>query len=178
VSTAPAVAPALAVRPGAVVRAGMWAGLLAAVAAIVTLALIAEISAAATAVPGIGSSTWTPITATTALVFGADAFHGSFAVLSIGAGLILLLAAGALLGILGVAWIVVCAGPQPSALMAMTLGIAYGLAAEIAVVNVLVGWIDGDGILYDALPSWGWWAALAVYGATLGLLVSRRGVAP
>ncbi|HEU4657695.1 MAG TPA: hypothetical protein VFR97_09230 [Capillimicrobium sp.] len=159
----------------AAIGQGAGGGLVAGGAAAATLALIAEISAASTAMPGIRSSTWTPLTAVAAVAFGPDAFHGSFRPLPIAGGLAILLAVAALLGIAGTAWIVVCAGPAPSAPLAVALGVAFGVAAEVAVVNAAVTAIDPDAILYDALPSWGWWVAIGVYGAALGLLSARRG---
>ena len=74
-------APALSAR--AVVGVGVRAGLGAGALMIAWEMLAAEIAAEPTAISGIGSSTWTPLTAIASFVLGTDAFSGSLAIGSI-----------------------------------------------------------------------------------------------
>jgi hypothetical protein len=155
--------------------AGLVPSLWAAVALLLTTSLIAEIAASPTAIPGIASSFWTPITSVTALFFGASAFHGNFNLPSILFGLGIILLASVLAGSLTTAFIVYCLGWTPHPLPAALLGAACGLATEILLVNLLCNWLQSDNGIYNSLPSWGWWVALGAWGTTLGLGLSQLG---
>lgn len=147
----------------------------AAAALIVTTSLIAEIAATPTAQSGIHSSTWTPATALAALVFGSDALHGSLQALPVLAGWLIVALASLLVGVPGVALIVYSLGWSPHPLPAAIFGAAWGLACEIVLVNLLLNWLQAEDGVYRALPSWGWWVGMGTWGATLGLVLARRG---
>jgi hypothetical protein len=155
--------------------AGLVSSLWAAAALIVTASLIAEIAATPTASPGVTSSTWTPITSVTALFFGADSQHGSFNLPSVLFGLGAILLTSIVAGSLATAFIVYCLGWTPHPVASALLGAAWGLAAEILLINLLCNWLQSDNGIYTSLPSWGWFPAFAVWGATLGLRLSHLG---
>lgn len=161
----------LPARPTAAV--GIRAGLRGGAAAALLLATVAEIAAQRTAVEGIRSSVWTPITAVAALVFGDGAFHGDFQLGPIAAGLALLLLAAALLGAVGALLVVVCLGARPAPGAAVAIGIAYGLALQVALIVVLANQLQSDDLLGRSLPVWAWWPAWALYGAVLGAACAR-----
>jgi hypothetical protein len=177
VSAAAARPPVVA--PVALVRVGALAGLAAGFVMGNVLSGIAEIASEPTAVAGIDSSSWTPPTAITSLLFGVDAFHGDFHVLSIAFGIAAQLALAAGLGVLGVAFIAVTQGERPGALGGAIQGLAYALFVQVLLLNLVVNAIQERHTLYEALPQWGWWVASAAYGATLGVVASalfrRRG---
>lgn len=161
-------------------RAGDWAlvpaaALAAAATLIIVTALTAEVAAVPTAEPQTRSSTWTPFTAISALFFGGDAFHGDFAVLSIGFGLAMIVLGSLLLAPPGAALLVYALGWEPHPLAAALFGAAWGLAAEIAVFNLLLNWLQADNGIYRALPSWGWWLGMGAWGAALGLTIAALG---
>lgn len=161
------------VRPRAVAATGVRSGLVAGALMAGALMLIAEIANEPTAVAGVDSSTWTPLTGIAAFVFGTDAFSGSFAPLPILAGLVLHLAVAAGYGVLGVAFIVVTQGPRPGAAGAMVQGIVYALFIQIFFLALAVDAIQETATVYDSLPRWGWWAAHSGYGGALGLAAAR-----
>ncbi|HEY0391554.1 MAG TPA: hypothetical protein VGC63_07590 [Solirubrobacterales bacterium] len=144
-------------------------------ALIVTLSLIAEIAATPTARSGVNSSTWTPVTGVTALFFGQGAYHGDFAPASIAFGLLAMAIVSALATIPILALLSYSLGRSPHPLAAALFTTACGLAAEILLINLLVNWLQSENQLYRSLPSWGWWAAMATWGATLGLTYARAG---
>jgi hypothetical protein len=147
----------------------------AAVALLVTTALIAEIAATPTADSGIASSTWTPTTAIAAAVFGSGAFHGTLQPLSVLGGWAIVALASILVGLPGIALLVYSLGWAPHPLAAVVCGTAWGIAAEIAVFNLLLNWLQAENGVYRALPSWGWWVGMGAWGATLGLALARQG---
>jgi hypothetical protein len=149
--------------------------LAAAAALVITTALIAEIAAAPTWEPGISSSTWTPSTSLTALFFGHGAFHGDLAVPSILFGWLVIAFASLLAGGLALASIVYCLGRHPHPPAAALLGAAWGLAAEIVLINLLLNWLQAENGVYRSLPSWGWWVGMVAWGASLGLGLSWAG---
>jgi len=157
----------------AVLAAGIGSGLAAGAAMAATAMVIGEIAAEPTAVAGIDSSTWTPITSITSFLFGVDAFHGSFAVLSILFGLGSHLVLSVAFGIVGVAFIAVTQGARPGALGASIQGLAFGLSLQIVVLNLGVNAIQEVHTVYESIPQWGWWVAHAAYGAVLGMAASR-----
>ena len=156
------------------VLAGVAAGLVAGAAMALVLMFVAEVSAEPTAVAGIASSTWTPLTAITSFLFGADAFAASFEVLSIGFGLLWHLVNAVLAGVIGAALIIWLLGPRPHPVAAGLVGFVYGLSVEVLALNLVVNAIDDPNIVYEALPQWGWWVGHAAFGATLGLVLGRR----
>lgn len=156
-------------RPAASIVPSFWA----AAALVLTVSLIAEIAAQPTATEGITSSTWTPITAVTALFFGQDSLHGSFDLPSILFGLAVIGLVSIALGLLGTAFITYCLGRHPHPAAATLLGTACGLAAEILLINLLCNWLQPDNGIYNSAPHWSWFVAFGAWGATLGLVLSR-----
>ncbi|MGN6201916.1 MAG: hypothetical protein ACTHNY_05875 [Solirubrobacterales bacterium] len=153
--------------------AGLVPSLWAAAALLFTTSLIAEVAAEPTAVPGVTSSVWTPITSVTALFFGVDSLHGSFDLPSVLFGLGVIVLVSVLVGSVATAFLVYCLGPNPHPAAAALLGAALGLAAEILLINLLCNWLQSDNGIYTSLPSWGWFPAWIFWGATLGLAVAR-----
>jgi hypothetical protein len=135
-----------------------------------------------TAVPGIHTSFWTAITSITSVVFGLDAFHGSFHFWSVVGGLMGHLANSMMLGVVGVAALVAVQGRRPHPLGAIMQGVTFGLLLEVVVVNLIVNRIQDVNTLYTSTPEWSWWVAHAIFGMTLGLiatvLLRRRREAP
>lgn len=143
-------------------------------------ALIAEIAAAPTAAPGVASSTWTPTSSVAAAAFGRSWMHGTLALGSVLGGALLLAAASFVVAVPCLALLLYALGDAPHPTAAMLLGAALGLAAQIAVLNLLLNWLQPDNGVYRSLPSWGWWVALVTWGAALGLAAAglRRGDRP
>ncbi len=138
-----------------------------------TLMIIAEISAEPTPVAGVDSSTWTPITAISALFFGADALHASFAPLPILFGLAVHLVMSLLVGGVGVGLILLSLGERAGPVGSMTLGVVYGLSVQVLALNIIVNGLETMNLVYESLPPWGWWVAHAAFGVTLGLATAR-----
>jgi hypothetical protein len=155
--------------------AGLIPSLWAAATLLLTASLTAEIAAVPTAVEGVSSSAWTPITAVTAAFFGTDSLHGSFNLPSILFGLGIILLASLLAGSLATAFLVYCLGWTPHPLAAAVLGAAVGLAAEVLLINLLCNWLQPDNGIYTSLPSWAWFPAFGAWGIALGLGLSRQG---
>jgi hypothetical protein len=149
----------------------LWA----AAALLLTVSVVAEIAAAPTAREGVSSSTWTPVTAVTALFFGQGALHGSFDLPSIFFGLAIVVLASLLAGSLAAAFVVYCLGWGPPPAAAALLGAACGLATQILLVNLLCNWLQSDNGIYDSAPNWSWFVAWGAWGIALGLGLSRRG---
>ena len=171
-------APALPAR--AVAGIGVRAGLGAGAAMIAWEMLAAEIASEPTAISGIGSDTWTPLTAIGSFVLGIDAFTGSLAVGPVALGLLLHLAVAAVVGVAGAAGLVYVLGYRPGAFGAGLAGGAYGLFLEIVLLNLAVNATQSPDVVYEAAPAWTWWMAHGIYGVALGLLaargLARRGV--
>jgi hypothetical protein len=153
--------------------AGVPAGAAGGVVVAATAAAISEMASQPTAVEGVYSSTWTPITGAASVVLGSDAFHGSFVIGPILVGLTLLVAYGAAAGVPGVAFLLVTQGDRPGPAGCVVQGMAYGVALEIAVVNLGINALQDVQVLYLSMPSWGWWAVHAIYGSALYLLAAR-----
>ena len=173
-------APTLPART--VVAVGVRAGLGAGAAMIAWEMLAAEIASEPTAISGIGSDTWTPLTAIASFVLGIDAFTGSFVIAPIALGLVLHLAVAAVVGVAGAAALVYVLGYRPGAFGAGLAGAAYGLFLEIVLLNLAVNATQSPDVVYGAAPAWTWWVAHGIYGMALGLLaaraLARRGVGP
>lgn len=152
---------------------GVAGGVAGAAAMMIWLIFCAEVANEPTAVPGIQSSAWTPVTAITSFLFGIDAFHGSFAVLSILFGLAAHLFLGIVFGLVGVALLSYTFAGRPTPAGAALFGFVYGLTLQVLVLNVIVNWMQDVHTVADALPSWGWWIAHAFYGTTLGIVAAR-----
>lgn len=168
------LAPAPALPARAIATVGARAGLLAGAAMIAWELTASEIASEPTALDGIQSSTWTPVTAIASFVLGTDAYSGSFAIGSIALGLAIHLVLAVLLGVVGTAALVYVLGYRPGAFGAALCGAAYGLFLEIALLNLLVNLTQDPDIVYRAAPEWTWWVAHGIYGTTFGLLAARR----
>jgi hypothetical protein len=163
-------------RPAHAVLTALAASLAGWAALVVTVVLISEIAAAKTFMPGVASSSWTPLRGVTALVIGPSAFGGGFSVLPILGGLAGLLIYCGLFGASGVLLLLAVQGPRPHALGALVQGVAYGAFVEACVLNALItGLVQSTRTIYESMPSWGWWAGHAAFGATLGLVTAALG---
>lgn len=166
-------APGRRAGTGAVLVTGVVAGSAGAVAMALWLVSCAEVASAPTPVPGIDSSSWTPLTAITSFLFGVDAFHGDFHVLSILFGVAAHAFLGVVFGAVGVGLIAYAFAGRPGVVGGALLGLAYGLVLEVLVLNLAVNSIQDVHTVADALPTWGWWVGHALYGATLGVVAAR-----
>ena len=166
-------APGRRAGTGTVLVTGVVAGLAGAVAMALWLVFCAEVASAPTPVPGIDSSSWTPLTAITSFLFGVDAFHGDFHVLSILFGAAAHAFLGVVFGVVGVGLIAYAFAGRPGVVGGALLGLAYGLVLEVLVLNVAINWIQDVHTVADALPTWCWWLGHALYGATLGVVAAR-----
>lgn len=162
----------------AFLRVGVASSLWAAAVMAATLMAIGEIAANPTAVPGIRSDTWTPLTGITSFFLGSDALHGGFAILSILFGALVHLVASVLFGLVGAAVIVTCLGWRPGPGGAAGVGVAYGFLLEVAAVNLVVNNVQGVDTVYTSVPPWAWFVAHGAYGATLGVAFSRLSRSP
>jgi hypothetical protein len=162
---------------GGALAAGVPAGLAGGAALLATAMTIAEISAEPTSNPGVYSSAWTPVTGIATLVLGADAVRGSFQLGPILLGAAIAIAYAIAAGVVGTALLVWVQGPLATAAGAAIQGMAYALALEIVVVNVLINALQDVNVLYYSMPAWGWWVAHAAYGAVLGLVGARAAAA-
>lgn len=163
----PAPPPALPART--VAGVGVSAGVVGGVVMIAWEMTAAEIASEPTVVAGIGSSTWTPVTAIASFLLGADALSASFAPGAIVLGLLIHLAVSAALGVAGTAALVWVLGYRPGPLGAALCGAAYGLFLEITLMNIVVTSIQDPDVVYRAAPEWTWWVAHGAYGTGLGL---------
>jgi len=139
-----------------------------------TITSIAEVAAVPTAVQGVDSSTWTPLTAIAGFIFGPDAFHGDFAPLPIAAGVAAVVMFSVLFGLPGVALILVTQGRRCGVMGAVTQGIAYGLFLQVFFMCLIVNGVQDQLTVYESAPRWGWWVAHAAFGATLGAVTSLQ----
>jgi hypothetical protein len=163
-STPPHDLPSAAVRASAAAAAAASAGFL-----IASLAAIAEIAAAPTAVAGVRSGAWTPLTGAWASIAGADSFGGGFDFLPVLLGLIVIGAIAFALGLLGCAAVAFLVGTRATPLASALAGAAYGLLVQVGVVLAIVSALLGADLAFRSLPSWGWWIATLTWGAALGL---------
>lgn len=156
-------------RPAAVLLVGLRAGVVAGIVMAVTLMAIGEIANEPTVVQGIDSSTWTALTGIASFFFGTDAFHGSFQVLPILAGLAIHLAVAATVGAAAMVSLVYTQGPRPGPVGAMLQNVVVALSIQTFVLALAVDAIQEVDTVYGSIPRWGWWAAHAAYGGALGL---------
>jgi hypothetical protein len=160
-------------RRRSAVGAVVTGSLAAAVALLLVTGLISEIADVPTWHSGIHSDTWTPTTGVSALFLGSGAFHGSLEVGPVAFGWLVVVVTSLLVGGLGAALLVFALGWEAHPLAAVLFGMALGLAAEIAIVNLLLNWLQAENGVYRSLPSWGWWVGMGAWGATLGFCLSR-----
>lgn len=165
-------APAPALPARTVARVGLSAGVAAGAGMIAWEMTAAEIAREPTVVAGIGSSTWTPVTAIAAFLLGVDALSAAFAPGAIVLGLLIHLAVSAALGVAGTAGLVWVLGYRPGPLGSALYGAGYGLFLEIVVMNVVVSSIQDPNVVYRAAPEWTWWVAHGAYGIGLGLVAA------
>jgi hypothetical protein len=82
-----------------------------------------------------------------------------------------------ILGIMGIAVIVALLGRRPNVGAAIILALAYGIAIEAILVNLVINGAQKIETLYYSTPTWSWWVAHAIFGmtfGTLGALLLRR----
>lgn len=165
-------APGRRAGTGWVLISATAAGVAGAVAMAVWLMFCAEVANDPTPVDGVTSSTWTPITAITSVLFGVDAFHAGFYPLSILFGLAAHLFFGVLFAIIGVALMTYTFAGRATIVGGAAFGLTYALVIEVLFRNVFVNWVQDVHTVADALPTWGWWVGHAFYGLTLGAVAA------
>lgn len=152
----------------AIARTGAIAGLAAGMMMAMWQMAVGAIAQDPTAVPGIHTSLWTPVTAITSVIFGADAFHGSFHFWPVLAGLMGHMMNAMVLGVLGIALLVAVQGPRPKLPAAVMQGVMFGLVLQVVIVNLVVNQIQSIDTLYTSTPEWSWWVSHGIFGMTLG----------
>jgi hypothetical protein len=123
-----------------------------------------------TAVPGIHTSFWTAVTSIPSVIFGLSWFHGSFEFGAVFLGLMGHMMNSMVLGAVGVGLATTLLGNRPSIAKAMAFGMMFGLVLELVIVNLIVNQVQTVDTLYSSTPEWSWFAAHAMFGATVGLV--------
>jgi hypothetical protein len=154
-----------------VVRLGALAGLAAGTIMAGWQMVVAAIAQKPTAVPGIHQTLWTPPEGIWSVVFGVRHFHGAFHFIPVFGGIAAHLMNSVIVGIVGVALLTTILGRRPQPVAAVILGVAYGIAVEAILVNVIVN-TQKIQTLYSSTPHWSWWVGHGIFGLTLGLLSS------
>lgn len=75
-----------------------------------------------------------------------------------------------ILGIIGMALIVTILGRRPNIGASTMLAVAFGIAIEAILVNLIINGAQTIDTLYYSTPTWSWWVAHAIFGMTLGTL--------
>ncbi len=163
---------------GGAVKAGLVGGALAGMMMGLWQMVVGSVADEPTAVQGIETSFWTPMTAIPSVLFGLDWFHEDFEFWPVVLGIAGHMMNAMVLGVIGVAIIVGVAGRRPRPGAALAAGLAYGLVLEVVMVNLIVNSIQEPNALYTSTPRWSWWAAHAIFGVVLALvavpLLERR----
>lgn len=154
----------------AVVRVGATAGLVAGMAMAMWQMVVGAIAQEPTAVAGIDSSFWTAVTSIPSVVLGTDWFHGSFDFGAVVLGLMGHMMNAMMIGIAGILLITRLLGSRPSTVHAVALGMTFGLAVQLLMVNLVVNQIQTVQTLSTSTPEWSWWIAHAMFGGILGLV--------
>jgi hypothetical protein len=163
-----------------VVRTGLIAGAIAGMMMAMWQMVVGAIAQDPTAVPTIHQSFWTAVTSITSVIFGLDAFHGSFHFWSVIGGVGGHMMNSMMLGVVGVGLLTAVQGRRPHPLGAIMQGVMFGLVLEVVIVNLIVNRIQDVNTLYTSTPEWSWWVAHGIFGMTLGLVAAtllRRGSA-
>lgn len=128
--------------------------------------VVGAIAQDATAVPGIHQSVWTAVTSITSVIFGTDAFHGSFHFWSVAFGLMGHMANSMMLGVVALALGRFILGARTNPFAGTMLGVAVGVILEVVIVNKIVNRIQDVETLYTSTPEWSWWMAHGIFGMT------------
>jgi hypothetical protein len=75
-----------------------------------------------------------------------------------------------MLGAIGIGLATTLLGNRPSVAKAMAVGMMFGLTLELVIVNLIVNQVQTVNTLYTSTPEWSWFAAHAMFGATVGLV--------
>ncbi len=134
--------------------------------------VVGAIAAEPTAAAGIDSSFWTAVTSITSVIFGLDAFHGSFEFWPVVGGIAGHMFNAMMLGVVGVALLVAVWGARPNPIAAIMQGVMFGLVLEVVILNLIVNQIQDVNTVYTSTPEWSWWVSHAVFGMTLGLVAA------
>jgi hypothetical protein len=153
----------------AILQVGVLAGIAAGLIMAAWQMVVAAIAQNPTAVPGIHQTLWTPPEGIWSVVFGVHHFHGTFHFIPVFGGIFGHLANSVILGILGVSLLTAILGRRPNLAAATVLGVAYGIAVEAVLINLIIN-TQKIRTLYSATPHWSWWVGHGIFGMTLGLL--------
>jgi len=154
------------------VRTGALAGLAGGMMMAMWQMVVGAIAQNPTADPAIHQSFWTAVTAIPSVPFGESWFHGSFDFGAVVLGLMGHMMNSMVLGVVGVGLATAILGSRPSVAKAMAFGMMFGLVLEVVIVNLIVNNIQTIDTLYTSTPEWSWWAAHAMFGATVGLVAA------
>ncbi len=171
-------APREGVTAASIVKAGLLAGMAAGMMMAMWQMVVGAIASEPTAVAGIDSSFWTPVTSITSVIFGLDAFHGSFHLWPVVAGVAGHMMNAMILGVVGVVLLTAILGARPNPVAAIMQGMLFGLVLQVVILNLIVNQIQGVNTVYTSTPEWSWWVSHGIFGMTLGivgaLLLHRR----
>jgi hypothetical protein len=145
-------APALAA-----VGVGVPSGLVAGLVMIATLIVAAALVGVPTAEPGVRTTGWSPLNAITAFIFGPENFGPGYRMASYAAFALHMLVAGLL-------------GLRAPIAPAAALGLAYGLALQVLMLNLFVDGIQEVDTVYTSAAEWASWLGHALYGVALASL--------
>jgi hypothetical protein len=160
------------VEVGTIVRTGLIAGAVAGMMMAMWQMAVGAIAQDPTALPAIHQSFWTPVTAITSVIFGLDAFHGSFHFWSVAGGVAGHMMNAMMLGVVGVGLLTLVQGARPRLMGAVMQGVLFGLVLEVVIVNLIVNRIQDVNTLYTSTPEWSWWVAHGIFGMTLGVIAA------
>lgn len=158
------------VEPLAVMKLGAIAGMAGGMMMAIYQMIVGAIAKDPTAVAGIHTTFWTPVEGIWSVVFGVHHFHGDFHTIPVLGGIAGHMMNSMVLGIIGMVLIAGLLGRQPNIGAATMLAVAYGIAIEAVLVNLLINNAQKIETLYHSTPTWSWWAAHAIFGMTLGTL--------
>lgn len=158
------------VQPIAVIKTGAIAGMAGGMMMAMWQMIVGAIAKDPTAVPGIHTSFWTPVEGIWSVIFGVHHFHGDWHTVPVLGGMAGHMMNSMMLGIVGMALIVGLLGRRPNIAGAVMLAVAFGIAIEAILVNLIINSAQKIDTLYYSTPTWSWWVAHAIFGMTLAIL--------
>jgi hypothetical protein len=151
-------------------RAGAVAGIAGGMMIAIWQMVVGAIAKDPTAVPGVHTTFWTPVEGIWSVVFGVHRFHGDFHAVPVLGGIAGHMMNSMIIGMIGIALIVAVLGRRPNISAAVMLGVAFGIAVEAILVNLIINGAQKIETLYYSTPRWSWWVAHAIFGMMLGAI--------
>ncbi len=158
------------VDPLTVMKVGAIAGMTGGMMMAMWQMIVGAIAKDPTAVPGIHTTFWTPVEGIWSVIFGVHHFHGDWHTVPVLGGMMGHMMNSMILGIMGMALIVLILGRRPNIGAAVMLATAFGIAVEAILVNLIINGFQSVETLYYSTPTWSWWVAHGIFGMTLGTL--------